>query len=229
MEHREIEKLIEAAHNGDARAKNKIIKLMQENRYINVVSRYLYANRLLEPDDVRSEFWLGVVLALPKVNPFIGDPLFYLAWCGMKRVRCQLRAVISKGVRASCRDCNWVGRLYLVDNIYVCRKCGSQAIETHQREINITSLVLTKDQIDCILHYSEEITLHTLDIEYLRSRLTDRERMVFDILREGIVEKGKDKNYLLAIGQIMDISKQCANQYINKIRKKFEKYLREGE
>ena len=240
MQSEEINKIIEQAKAGNQEAKNTLIKLIQNNGYIKMVNRYLYMNRLLEPEDVKSEFWLGIVLALPRVNTTIGDPVYYLAWQGVNRVKSQLRKQIGKGVQVQCNECGWIGRLYRKGNGYECRECGSKSLDTHQKEINLTSLITKparmneeEDQeqfIDQQLHISPpQLEIDTdLDIEHLKSKLSPQELRVFILITEQGIDRDHEANYLQTIADTLKVSPQCINQYLKKIRKKILKWKEEG-
>ena len=232
MEQQAIANLIEQAKQGDAFAKNQIVRLMQENHYIKIISKYLYINRLLESEEVQGEFWLGVVLAMPKVKPDIGDPLFYLAWSGLNRVKKQLRLKIGKGVHVTCLDCDWSGRLYRKNKEYVCRNCGSINLETHQYEINLSTIEReeTKDKqpiTDVLL--STRPTQRDLDfkdeIEQFKTKLTPQELRVFILITEKEIDRDHEQNYLQTIANILEISAQCVNHYLGRIRAKMKKNL----
>lgn len=229
MNQLEITDIIEKAKGGDPTAKDTIVKLIQDNGYMKAISHYLYLNRLLEPDDIRSEFWVGVVLALPKVKTEVGDPLFYLAWQGANRVKSQLRKKIGRGVSVCCPDCGWSGRLYRENRIYKCKECGNQNIQTWQKEINETSL--SKQDITAITPTTPpnqiEIDLH-IDIEYFKSKLSPQELRVFVLITDKSIDRDHEPNYLRTIADLLRISPQCINQYLRKIKKKITKMIQEG-
>lgn len=229
MNQPEVTDIIEKAKRGDPTAKNTIIKLIQDNGYMKAISHYLYLNRLLEPDDVRSEFWIGVVLALPKVKTEVGDPLFYLAWQGANRVKSQLRKKIGKGVIAECNQCSWIGRLTRINSRYVCPECGNEDIKTWQKEINETSL--TGEDIapptPTVPPNQIEIDIH-IDIEYFKSKLSPQELRVFILITDKSIDRDHESNYLHTIADLLHISPQCINQYLGKIKKKLTKMMQEG-
>lgn len=226
MNQQELTILIEKAQTGDQVAKNSIIRHMQNNGYMRAVSRYIHANRLLEPDDARSEFWLGVIIALPKVNPALGDPLFYLAWRGANRVKSQLRQKISKGVELQCNTCGWTGRLFRKDKSYECKECGSKDINTWQREINETTVFRGIDRDDIIRKKTEikkEGTILKLDLELFKSHLSPQESRVFSLIVENEIDRFHEKNYIKSISIQLDITPQCVNHYLRKIKIKYQR------
>ena len=233
MEHSEIVEVITKAKAGDHLAKNQVVKMIQDNGYMRAISHYLYLNRLLEPDDVRSEFWIGVILALPKVSTSIGDPLFYLAWQGANRIKNQLRKAIGKGTQVQCNTCGWVGRFYRVKGDYECRKCGNKDLRTWQKEINETSIFRTQLNPDTLEDGQMSIfetKLPTpptqlevdikIDMEYFKTKLSARELNVFILITEEHINRHHEDNYLTTIANKLGISPQCVSAYLIKIRKK---------
>jgi DNA-binding CsgD family transcriptional regulator/predicted nucleic-acid-binding Zn-ribbon protein len=229
MNEKEIATIIEQAKAGDRRAKDTIIRLIQDNGYMRMVNRYLYMNRLLEPDEVKSEFWMGVILAMPKVNSSIGDPLFYLSWQGVNRVKYQLRKRIGKGVQFLCKNCGYVGRLYRKNKEYQCRKCGSKNYGTYQKEINITTLIRQDRQEEryqdlsgvSVLSQPGQLDIDIkLDYEYIKSLLTPQEARVLSLIMEEGIDQEHEQNYLKTIGSILHISAQAVCQYLRRVRTK---------
>jgi len=229
MSNPDVTGLIEKAKTGDQGAKNTIIKLMQDNGYMRAISHYLYLNRLVEPDDVRSEFWLGVILALPKVSPIIGDPLFYLAWQGANRVKKQLRNKIGKGVQFTCKECGYKGRFDYRQKTFKCKDCGSINYESYQKEVALSIICPTPEMririIDLLISTKpKQLEVDDkIDLEYIKTQLAPRERQVFTLIVEDGISREYEQNYLKTISEIMGISAQCVNLYLQRIKKKLLK------
>jgi DNA-directed RNA polymerase subunit RPC12/RpoP len=238
MDRSEIGKLVEKAKQGDTHAKDAIVRLIQDNGYIKIISRYLYANRLIEPDEVRGEFWLGVVLALPTAKPDIGDPLHYLAWQGLNRIKNRMRSKILKGTFYQCIDCDHEGRLHKIRNKetkqmeFRCNKCGSIKLRTWQREVNET-VILKRDSdtesnqttiLETFLPIppnQREIDVK-IDMEIIKNRLTKQERRVFTMIVDEQIDRDHEENYLQTIANRMGVTSQCINAYLKKIRNKMD-------
>lgn len=233
MDQPKVNEIIIKAQSGDPQAKNQLVQIMKDNNCMKAVGRYLRLNRLLEPDDVRSEFWVGVVLALPKVKTTIGDPLFYLSWSGVNRVKSQLRKAIGKGVTAVCKECGHKGRLHRVNRKYQCVCCGAQyeEIDTFQKEINMTIANKGKDENEevnpallLIVRPKQRDIEFDIDVVELKKQLTPQELRVFELI-EGGMDREHEQNYLRSIALTLEVSPQCVNQYLKKIRLKIETAL----
>lgn len=74
-------------------------------RYTQAINRISRMRSPLEPDDLIGEFNVGIATALPKVMPFIGDPVEYLIANGFHRVRMAIRAEASKRIIQVCNHC----------------------------------------------------------------------------------------------------------------------------
>ncbi len=230
MDQLQVNEIITKAQSGDPQAKNQLIQLMTKNNCLKAVGRYLNANRLLEPDDVRSEFWIGVVLAIPKVKTTIGDPLFYLSWSGVNRVKSQLRKVIGKGVLVICKECGTRGRLHRKNKEYVCGKCGASHEEllTFQKETNMTILNKNNEKESDInpglipTTRPKQLDIEfDMDLKVLKEKFTPQELKVFELIESGI-NREYEQNYLRTIALTLQISPQCVSQYLKKIKIKME-------
>lgn len=232
MTKEEIEKVIIQAQAGDRQSKNQLVRLLQDNKYMSQVRKYLYMNRLVEPDEVRSEFWIGVILALPKVKVKIGDPLHYLAWKGVNKIRQTMARKIGRGVQLLCCDCHYVGRLFKENGEYKCKKCGSTNYETHEREVNLSTLNKphmqenedTTPLLDLLgsTKPNQMYAILRLDYEYIKGKLAPREAEVLSLIIEHEIDKEHEENYLTKVGEILGISGQCVWQYIKRIRIKLK-------
>lgn len=215
----EVSAVLTAAQHGDEYAKNRLVELMIENRCMARLSKYLYRNRLMEPDDVRGEFWLGVTLALPKAKPTLGDPLQFLTQSGLWRVVSVMRQALNVGIVFACRDCGETGSLSRRVRGFGCSKCASKEIDTHQR-------LISDEQVT--VHVTVRYTNRTwnLELQEFRKMLTPAEARVFDLLAAGYDRWGCD-NYLAEIGQVLGVSAVCVAIHLKKIRFKLKMYLQE--
>lgn len=215
---KDLEEIIELAQAGNEIAKNALVKLMMDNGYMKQLNRYLYRNRLLNPNDVQSDFWIGVIKSLPRVKPNIGDPLQYLTWKGLCNVRSSLRSTIQRNVFYICNTCGRTGKVQ--HHSRKCPQCNSIDIDTMQYEINIQEQYMTEP----VINNMEEITDINDRIERFKEVLTGRECDVFTL----IVQRGYNKdaciNYLKEVSVILGISAQCVNMYLKKIRSKYREF-----
>jgi len=238
MDSAQIAQVIEKAKAGDHQAKNCLVHLLQDDKYMGQIKRYLHMNRLLEPEEVVSEFWVGVILAIPKViSSNKGDPLHYLAWSGLNQVKRTLRRNIGKGVEIICIKCGHKGNLYRHNKEYNCSKCGSTEYETHQREINLSILKNPNDEeedsefVDRLksIKPGQLLIDVQIDYEFYLTQLAPKEREVLSLLIGQEMDKEHEKNYLQTIADIMQISNQCVVQYLKRIRSKLDKFKDEGK
>jgi len=217
IDSRHIEEIIKKAQKGNKQAKNELVKLMQNDGCMRSISRYLYINKLVEPDDIRSEFWLGVILALPKVRPE-NEPIKFLVWKGEFQVRMALRKAISQAITATCPECGLKFKLYSIKGEYKCRKCGSPNIETSRNEIPMSIL-----EFD---NFIEKINLRlNIDLKTFKENLTGQELKVYKMITEEGINRFDSKNYLSEISDKLHTSPQCINIYLVRIRKKLKNYL----
>ena len=221
----EIKKIITQAQNGDPLAKNQLIKLMMDNGCMRIINRYLYLNRLLEPSEAKGEFWLGVVLAIPKVNITIGDPLQYLIWKGENHIKSELRRLISQNVHAICKDCGLKFKLYRIGKEYRCPHCGTDDIETFSNEINITTLTANQTEPKMPDVEIERNDYTILDITDFEKHLSKQELRIYKLIIQEGMNRDTCKNYIVEISTIMQISPQCTSIYIKRMREKLKKYM----
>ena len=210
------EELIAKAQNGDEIARTKLIHTLNDNGAMKQLSKYLYLNRLLEPDDVRAEFWFGVAKAIPQVKSEIGNPIQYLIKRGIWQVRSALRQAISKDVFYRCPECGTVAPLRRTTDKMECRKCGSEDLMTWERKA--TSIIPHKP-----------VEVHktiTIDIDGFKMTLTVQEKRVFELIEQGI-DRDNSNNYLREIGDALKVSPQCVTIYLRKIRTKLREHMEE--
>ena len=185
------------------------------------IGRYLGRNRLADNDDLRQEFMIGVAFAIPKCDLEIGNPIEYLLAQGVYRVRSYLRGRITKNTVQVCRECGTVTRLNMVGNQYVCKKCGSINIDTHEiddnDEITLENAVDMSEPID-------EMIANQMMIEQFELTLVEGSNVkaLYELLKSGINrDNPMIKNYTKEIARIWGgCSVQNVIQTLYKLRKK---------
>lgn len=213
---KDLKEIIILAQQGNEIARTTLIKLLKDDGYIKQLNRYLYRNRLSNPDDLRSDFWIGVINAIPKVKHNVGNPLQYLTYKGIKHVITSQRKAIQKGVSFNCFDCGEHGRIR--HHKRICPHCGSSNIDTIQNEINI------KDIPENIITIREDINIHD-HILLFKKRLSPKEKEVFELIIERGYERSACKNYLKEIGKIMSTTPQCVSRRLKNIRIKYREFI----
>jgi len=229
----ELERLIQEAQSGNQEAKNELVKKMFDDGYIRQLNKYLYLNRLLKPNEVRSEFWYGVLRAMSKVKyrlsppgePDTNNPLQFLAFKGIMRVKTALRNRIRKGVFYSCRCCGHQSQLKSLVKLYIrfkCHECGSEDIETYEREILMENNKIRQSSFS---RREMDRTINERDkIKRFRQTLHGKQRETFDWIIGGLT-RYNSKNYLVEIAELMNCTPQCINIYLNKIREKYKNFV----
>lgn len=210
----ELRELIAMAQGGDEQARTELIKRLRKNGAMKQLSRYLYRNRLLEPDEVRGEFWLGIARGLNQVKYDIGNPLQYLIQRGLWQVQSALRRMIGKGVFYRCGECGYEGRLRKIP--CKCHRCGADA-DTYQREIPFGQVPE--------IHIEKTTTSIRIDIEKFRLKLSPKENEVMTLLLSGL-HKGAERGYMRKIAELMGTTPQCVNIRLKNIRKKLHQHMK---
>ena len=216
----DLKEVIAKAQAGDERAQNTLIKTLKDNGAMQQLARYLYRNRLLEPSDVRGEFWLGIAKGILNVKHNVGNPLQYLIQCGLWQVKSALRRAIRKGVIYKCKTCKATGQFRrITDRAYMemacCPKCGGE-LETEELHIPL------KDEHTS--HLKSESRIERWDIDEFKMTLTIYEKRVFEFIETGY-DRDNSKNYLRDIATEMRVTPQAINHHLRNIRTKLTSHL----
>lgn len=219
--------LLQLAQQGNKHAEELLIVEIR-NRFMNKrIGRYYHKNRMVEDEDLKQEFLIGVGFAIPKARIDIGDPIEYLINQGVYRVRSYLRKHIIQGTSQICNDCGYITRLNMVDNHYVCRRCGSTSITTHEinnnDEVLLNNIVSGDDEID-------EIISNDL-IERFEKTLNPDTNVysLYILLKSGINRDNPNiNNYIKEIAKIWGgCSEQNVVQNMDKLRAKIEQFAKD--
>lgn len=124
--------LLRLAQAGNKRAEELLIVEIRDKFMNRRIGRYLHKNRIVDDDDLKQEFLIGVAFAIPKARIDMGDPIEYLIKQGVYRVRSYLRSSIIKNTSQICNDCGYITRLNMIDGQYVCKRCGSTNMTTQE-------------------------------------------------------------------------------------------------
>lgn len=221
MTNDELKLVLCQAKSGDKLAEQNLLIYIRNNYMNRRIGRYLGRNRLADNDDLRQEFMIGVAFAIPKCDLEIGNPIEYLLAQGVYRVRSYLRGRITKNTVQVCRECGTVTRLNMVGNQYVCKKCGSINIDTHEiddnDEITLENAVDMSEPID-------EMIANQMMIEQFELTLVEGSNVkaLYELLKSGINrDNPMIKNYTKEIARIWGgCSEQNVIQTLYKLRKK---------
>lgn len=226
MTDQELEIVLRQAKAGDKMAEQNLLIYIRNN-YMRRIGRYLNKNRLVDNDDIKQEFMIGVAFAIGKCELDIGNPIEYLVSQGVYRVRSFMRGNIIKNTVQVCRECGTVTRLNMVNGQYVCKKCGSINIDTTEihdhDDIAMENAVDTQEPID-------EMIASAIMIEEFEATLPDGSNVknLYELLKSGInSDNPMIKNYTKTIASIWGgCSEQNVVQTLHKLRKRMQDFAR---
>lgn len=219
--------LLKLAQQGNKNAEELLIVEIR-NRFMNKrIGRYLHKNRIVDDEDLKQEFLIGVGLAIPKARLDIGDPIEYLINQGVYRVRSYLRKHIIQNTTQICEDCGYITRLNMIDGRYVCKRCGSTNITT--QELNDNNEILLNNMIDTEQEYDDIITNDL--IKRFEQTLTEGTNVynLYILLKSGVNRDNPQiKNYIKEIARIWGgCSEQNVVQNMDKLRQKLTQFANE--
>ncbi len=225
----ELLKLLEYAQGGDKISEENLI-LKIKSQYMNkCISRYLGRNRQVENEDLKQEFLIGVALSIKKCRLDIGDPIEYLVSQGIFKVRTCLRSKITTNTIQVCLECGYITRLHMVDNHYICRKCGSMNIETSE-VCKHDDIVLENTEDDALL--TEDKIISKIIIEKFEMTLTDGTNVknLYNLIKMGVNrDNALISNFTKEIARIWGgCSEQNVVQTLHKLQDKLNKFANDN-
>lgn len=219
--------LLRLAQNGNKYAENLLVIGIRDKFMNKRIGRYLHKNRVVEDEDLKQEFLIGVGLGIKKARLDIGDPIEYLINQGVYRVRSYLRKHIIQSTSQICNDCGYITRLNVSDGQYVCRRCGSTNITT--QEINNNDEIVLTNAIDTA-HDIDDIIGEDL-IARFEQTLTPNTNVhnLYILLKQGV---NRDNplipNYIKEIAKIWGgCSEQNVVQNMDKLRQRIIQFAEE--
>ena len=211
--------LLRLAQEGNEKAEELLIIEIRDKFMIRRIGRYLHKNRLVDDEDLKQEFLIGVAHAIPKARIDMGDPIEYLIHQGVYGVRSYLRKHIIQNTSQICNTCGYITRLNMIDGQYVCKKCGSTDITTQElQDCDDTLLtnIPSESEVDDVI--SEDM------VERFERTLTPGTNVysLYILLKSGINRDNPDiPNYIKEIAKIWGgCSEQNVVQNMEKLRKK---------
>lgn len=225
MTDQELAIILRQAQSGDKMAEQNLLIYIRNNYMNRRIGRYLGRNRLVDNDDIRQEFMIGVAFAINKCDPDIGNPIEYLVAQGVYRVRSFVRGNIIKNTVQVCRECGTITRLNMVNGQYICKKCGSINIDTTEihdnDDIAMENAVDTQEPID-------EMIATEIMIKEFEDTLPDGSNVkaLYELLVSGInSDNPQIKNYTKTIARIWGgCSEQNVVQTLYKLRKRMKDF-----
>lgn len=212
--------LLRLAQEGNVRAEELLIVEIRDKFMNKRIGKYLHKNRLVDDEDLKQEFLIGVAHAIPKARIDMGDPIEYLIHQGIYRVRSYLRKHIIQNTMQICNTCGYITRLNMIDGQYVCKKCGSSDITTQELQNDDEMLLGSIPSIDSEI---DEIIGQDI-IDKFERTLTPGTNVynLYILLKNGVNRDNPNiPNYIKEIARIWGgCSEQNVVQNMDKLKKK---------
>lgn len=212
--------LLRLAQEGNKCAEELLIVEIRDKFMNKRISRYLHKNRLVDDEDLKQEFLVGVAFAIPKARLDMGDPIEYLIHQGIYRVRSYLRRNIIQNTIQSCGACGYITRLNMIDGQYVCKRCGSTNVITQELRNDDETILenMSSDTMEIDELMGQDI------IDRFEKTLTPGTNVhsLYMLLKSGINRDNPNiPNYIKAIATIWGgCSEQNVVQNMEKLKKK---------
>lgn len=219
--------LLRLAQDGNKCAEELLIVEIRDKFMNKRIGRYLHKNRVVEDDDLKQEFLIGVGLAIPKAKIDMGDPIEYLINQGVYRVRSYLRKHIIQSTSQVCNTCGYITRLNMIDGHYVCKKCGSTDVNTQEVNNNDEIILNSAPSMD---HEIDDIISQDM-VDRFEATLVPGTNVhnLYILLKGGINRDNPNiPNYIKEIARIWGgCSEQNVVQNMDKLRKKVIQFAEE--
>jgi len=221
--------LIFNAQNDNTIATDILLEEIKQHHMRRRISRFTSKNCLLEDDDIRQEFMIGCAIGLTKAKLDVGEPFLFILQSGTWQTQRYVKKHINQGTMQTCRTCGNKSRLNIVDNNYVCKKCGSTDVATDmvsdKNEITFDNLVDEYDDLNTMI-LDDTVEALIVGFEDLLKEGTNVTRLFDAMIRRDINTTNPDvENYLKQIAKEWDTSAVNVNFNLTKLRKRFRKYL----
>lgn len=206
--------LLTRAQHGDPEALNTLLVRVRD-RNARWISRR-YSNSLFSPDELVSEFMIGVWRSVDKVRLDIGDPISFLVWKGQKAVARYVKASMRKAIFQVCISC---GRKSAITRT-ACVYCGGVHFTTGTIEDTSVDITTFPSRID-----AWQLAVEGIQVEEFRSILNGRLLELFDLLVLEGIGPGGSQNYLKEIADTWDVTNTCVAIYLRRLRKKIKDFI----
>lgn len=216
---------------------NTLLSVIRDHHMRRQTYRYVGRNRLVDQDDIESEFLYGCWLALDSVDPDVGNPLLYIMWKGNLKVLTLFRNRLKKGVQVRCLACGHSGRMAYKAGKPKCKKCHSEAVETWQVVVPAEELrddespselsgaeMLSLDELQIARDLSFNRATYGVQIDELRARLSGRSLELFDILIGEGLNAESSKNYLKEVADRWGVSAPSVCAALRRLRAEVLRY-----
>lgn len=199
--------LLKKASQGCENARNQLYQHLNADPRIKRTIRSLSYNKsIIEPEDIRAEFWLGVMKGLGIVKNECGDPIMHL----IKRGVWQVQSIVRKELRAKIMQ--------------VCIKCGNTNKNySYKRKCEYCSNDVTHES-----RY-EDIGLHDFSIDYLSSigsnttimlasKISPNQLHILELLIQACLDGAEHP--IVEVARIVNISRERVRQIVEIIKPK---------
>ena len=188
-----------------------------KDRYGNSLS-HRYNNPITDPDEIVSEFLVGVWQSMGGADLELGDPIAFLAWSGRKRVSSFLRSRLRRRVRQTCTRC---GRETVLTN-HACKKCAGVDFVTYMIEgdddSSFSEAYLGGEDLS-------KVVLEQIMVDRFRDTLSGRVLDLYDRVLERASWRERGVNYLGEIAETWGVSVPTVAVYLRRLRAKVRLYL----
>lgn len=180
--------------------------------------------KALNTQDIRQEFYLGVIMALNSCSPYDIGLLSYIRMRALGAVQDYARKL-----------CNY-------NNVYVCPKCGQYGRMHLKQCSRCGSILNTADIVNQIQELTEDICSHYFDHDSMRNKREKSLDIIFEtvydtidddlakrvlvLLRDSAVYTAK--NYLRTLSAILHVSTRTIKNKINKIKELVKQLVNQG-
>jgi hypothetical protein len=231
--------LIRRAQEGDEFAMNRLITIIRDEHMPGRIRNQRKRNVLVEEDDIESEFLMACFQAVKEAKLDLGNPLMYILWKGQLAVGYLFRKSIKKGVRVSCNTCG-DSSLAMSRGRVLCGTCGSSEVQTHMVLVDENKVddaekesgpiwdKVEPEAVCSIVDKTWDATVHGIQVQELRSRLSGRTLQLFDIIAIEGINRDSSKNYLDEIAKRWGVTTACVSIYLRKLRKAVQAYYDQG-
>lgn len=199
-----MRELLESAKSGDRRAQSQLFRvLMSDVRVGRAIRSLTYEKSVLEKDDVKAEFWVGVLRGIPVVNHDMGDPVLHLIQRGVWQVKSVVRVELGKRIVQTCMACHKLNSTYNFE-----RKCNSCSgpVENVGRHEGLGELDFPdrRTQTDRRTHVC------------VNKALSPTQERVLELLLQACLDHSEHPQ--ADIARVMGVSRQRIQQQIDKVR-----------
>ena len=199
-----MRELLRDVRQGDLGARSQLYQsLKQDNRVNRTIRSLTYKHSCIESDDIKAEFWHGVIKGMNVIRSDIGDPILHLIKRGIWQVKSVVRQELNKKIVQYCSNCGGINGSYSFAKI--CQKCGNH-VDNMGRYIAI-------DEHD---FQKEDHEFYKVTIIHVTKSITKSQQSVLEIIVQCCVDGVEHPR--TQCSRILGISKERVRQQLEKIK-----------